>query len=634
MLETRQQAIVQELIRHDAPMSGTHLAKLNGVSARTIREDIKLINVRISGNGAKVQSLMGRGYLLEIEDNESFKSFLQSLTSQGPHTPDTHADRAAYIICELLLTRGHVKSEDLADALFISRSTLQSDLKAVKGILAQYDLEIESKPNYGMRATGTEMNLRFCLSQYVFDRRVYKSEPQSVYFDSDELGAVHNTVAEALDDNQLVMTDIAINNLVIHIAIALRRIRDGYSVDEHNPSLNTLMNHREHSIAKQIVTQCETLFKVSFPAYETVYIALHLSGTKIIRQMSGDIEEEYDKELQRVIDRTLREVDREYTMQIRKDKELRLSLLLHLKPAINRYRYNMNVRNPMLADIRQHYPLAFEIAVFAGRIIESETDTEMDENEIGYIALHIGGAIERSKLRDAPKKCIVVCASGVGTSQLIYYKLKNHFGHSLEIIDTIQYYKLEEYPLSSLDFIISSIPIELGMPVPVIEVNAILNDKDLKKVESFIVQNESSRFTDYCREELVFINKDLDSRDSVLSHFDRQLRQMGLAEDTFLDSVMEREAVMPTSFGNLIAVPHPITPHSDETFLSFMTLKKPIVWGDYKVQLVCMLMVQKGSREDLQVIYDSLGSIIEDPDRVSELLSCSHSREFIRKINT
>src|SRR5699024_11493054 len=61
-----------------------------------------------------------------------------------------------------------------------------------------------------------------------------------------------------------------------------------------------------------------------------------------------------------ILDRTLRAVDRQYTMQIRRDKELRLSLLLHLKPAINRHRYHMNVRNPMLEDIRQHYPLALD----------------------------------------------------------------------------------------------------------------------------------------------------------------------------------------------------------------------------------------------------------------------------------
>ena len=632
MLEPRQQAIVQELMKYDFPVSGAHLAGLNDVTARTIREDIKIINSEINGEGAEIQSLMGKGYLLAIDDDHAFKSFLKSSTGHAYGRPSSHEDRVAFIICELLLAGRYVKSDDLADELFISRSTLQNDLKAVKNIFAQYNLAIESRPNYGMYASGTEMDIRFCLSQYVFDHRVYKSEPASAYFDSEETRKIHEVVTEALDNNHLVITDIAINNLVIHIAIALHRIRGGHSVDEQNTALNTLMNQREQKIAKRIVDRCESLFRVAFPAYETIYISLHLSGTKVISQTGSDIEKGYDRELQRIIDRTLRAVDRQYTMQIRKDKELRLSLLLHLKPAINRHRFNMNVRNPMLGDIRKHYPLAFEIAVFAGKIIEAETDTVMDENEIGYIALHIGGAIERSKLKAAPKKCIVVCASGAGTSQLIYYKLRNHFGQSLEVEDTLQYYKLGEYPLSGLDFIISSIPIEAEVPVPVIEVNAIMNDNDLKKIETFIIRHESNAFSDYIREDLIFIRQQLDSKEAVLSNFDDRFRDRGLADDTFLSSVMEREAVLPTSFGNLIAIPHPIVPQSAETFMSFMTLDKPVTWGEHKVQLICMLMVKEGSHEDLQSVYDNLGEIIEDPDRVKNLINADDPHDFIKKI--
>src|SRR5699024_11865491 len=122
--------------------------------------------------------------------------------------------------------------------------------------------------------------------------------------------------------------------------------------------------------------------------------------------------------------------------------------------------------------------------------------------------------------------------------------------------------------------------IETEVPVPVIEVNAIMNDNDLTKIEAFIVRNESDAFSDYIRDDLVFIRQQLDSKEAVLSNFDDRFREMGLADDTFVSSVMEREAVMPTSFGNLIAIPHPIVPQSGETFLSFMTLEKPVFWAE------------------------------------------------------
>src|SRR5699024_11482168 len=65
--------------------------------------------------------------------------------------------------------------------------------------------------------------------------------------------------------------------------------------------------------------------------------------------------------------------------------------------------------------------------------IEKHTGTKIDENEVGYLALHIGAAIERRKLKSGPKRCLIVCASGLGTAQLISYKLKSHFGKSLDV---------------------------------------------------------------------------------------------------------------------------------------------------------------------------------------------------------
>src|SRR5699024_12317377 len=100
MLEPRQQAIVQELMKYDYPVSGTHLAGMNDVTARTIREDIKLVNLAIGAEGAEIQSLMGQGYRLVIEDVDAFKSFLKESTGRTCETTATHQDSVTHIVCD------------------------------------------------------------------------------------------------------------------------------------------------------------------------------------------------------------------------------------------------------------------------------------------------------------------------------------------------------------------------------------------------------------------------------------------------------------------------------------------------------------------------------------------------------
>ncbi|GIO23473.1 hypothetical protein J11TS1_20540 [Oceanobacillus sp. J11TS1] len=224
----------------------------------------------------------------------------------------------------------------------------------------------------------------------------------------------------------------------------------------------------------------------------------------------------------------------------------------------------MNIRNPMLEEIKKNYSLAFEAAISAGITIGKEMEVEIDENEVGYIALHIGAAIERRKLMSEAKRCLIVCASGFGTAQLIYYKLKNQFGKELDVVGTTEYYKLRDYNLNDIDFIVSSIPIS-DVLVPVIQVNAILGDNDLIKIGQFVGEKSHSINT-YFDEKLTFLRKKNQTMEEVLSFLNDELIKEGLVDDTFLEAVYEREEIAPTSYGNFVAIPHPITPKTEKLF--------------------------------------------------------------------
>src|SRR5699024_9388400 len=144
---------------------------------------------------------------------------------------------------------------------------------------------------------------------------------------------------------------------------------------------------------------------------------------------------------------------------------------------------------------KKNYPLAFEAGVIAGLSIESKIGIEINENEIGYLALHIGAAIERRKYKSGPKRCLIVCASGLGTAQLIYYRLKANYEVNFNYDGTTGYYILHEYNLHQIDCIVSTISISEKLPVTVIEGNAILEDIELSNVEKYIIDDKEQVYT-------------------------------------------------------------------------------------------------------------------------------------------
>lgn len=640
-MDTRVDSILRELMGSDHPLTGNDLANALEVSSRTIREDIKALSDKLKGHGAAIQSKRGTGYSLIIEDNALFRAYLNDLieTDESDETiPTTPDSRIYYMTKRLLLTESYIKLDDLADEMHVSKSTLQSDLKILRSTLKKHNLIIDSKPNYGMKLTGTELNRRFAMSEYLFNRNT--SSPDSAWMDqlanivnlsSDKLNDVWTVLLDQLQNNQVTLSDIAINNLFVHISIAYKRIVEGHHVDLIQQEIKDIESKKEFKVAQNIISDVEQTLDIAFPKVEIIYIAIHLLGTKLIHEeqfQDQDIQQIMDTSITILTDKMLEAVESKYSLGIKDDKELKLGLGLHLKPAINRYKFKMNIRNPMLEAIKHNYPLAFEAGIIASLVLNEELGVLIDENEVAYLALHIGAAIERQKVSDRPRTCYIVCASGVGSAQLIRYRIESEFRSLIKVLGVSEYYKVKDIPFEETDFIISSVPIREPLPVPVIEVNAILGNKDLVKIDQF-VSSKDEKVLDYLPEENLFLNKNLSSKEEVIDFLAFHASRIDPLPDNYKQLVYDREEIAPTAYGNLIAVPHPISPQSSHTFLTMCTLKRSIDWGERKVQFVCLLNVKKDSQENLQDMYDLLGRIVNDSSLIQKLLTARTYQEFI-----
>ncbi|MFE8700241.1 BglG family transcription antiterminator [Cytobacillus sp. FJAT-54145] len=638
MLNNRQTSILRELIAADSPITSEFLANIIQVTSRTIRNDIKELESLVEKYGSTIKSTRGTGYELIINDNQLFRKLLQEISqddiSRSEEHPDLPEERVQYLIKRLLLEPNYVKLEDLADELFISKSTIQNDLRDVKEVLNKYGIVLDKRPNYGIKLKGEEVKLRFCMSEYLFNRKKTEldmiNERVSILPNS-ELLEIKRVILEEIQEHDIPLSDVAFNNLIIHIAIACKRIRNQNYVSLYPDDLRDIINQKEFEVARKIVEKIEVQLDVVFPEAEVAYVAIHLLGTKMVAESGlNGIEVEYliNDDIHDLTKEILLGIEEKLNLGIQNDKELNIALSLHLKPAINRYKYGMNLRNPMIEEIKSNYPLAFEAGIIAGMVLKRKLGINIEESEIGYIALHIGTAIERKKMIHQPKKCMIVCASGVGSARLLTIKLQSKFRNQLEILGTTEYYKLHEVPFHKLDFIVSTIPISTPVPIPIIEVNTILGGNDFEKIE-MALREEKEYSLEYTKEDLVFLQEKFETREEVIQFLCGKLESKGLVDDTFFHLVMEREKISSTAFGNLVAIPHPIMPKTDSTFWTVCTLQKPIEWGGKRVQFVCLLCVQKENETDLKKMYDLLIKVIDNEKIVQQLLKCTNYKQFI-----
>lgn len=107
-------------------MTMSYIAKTVGVSARTVKKDIKNIKEQIDESKVEVKTKRGMGVWLEINDNQYLKSTI--LDTRDVINPVSPSDRQYWIIKQLLNLEEMTSIEELASELFVSKSTVVKDL--------------------------------------------------------------------------------------------------------------------------------------------------------------------------------------------------------------------------------------------------------------------------------------------------------------------------------------------------------------------------------------------------------------------------------------------------------------------------------------------------------------------------
>ena len=121
--------------------------------------------------------------------------------------------------------------------------------------------------------------------------------------------------------------------------------------------------------------------------------------------------------------------------------------------------------------------------------------------------------------------------------------------------------------------------------------------------------------------------------EDVIDSLCGELEKLGLVDDSFAASVHERESIFPTAIGNLVAIPHALTPSHAASWIAVGILKKPVQWGHDFAQLILLLNIDDADKDSFTRIYEKLYEKIKTKKDVEKLLQSTDFENFIKVIN-
>ena len=86
---------------------------------------------------------------------------------------------------------------------------------------------------------------------------------------------------------------------------------------------------------------------------------------------------------------------------------------------------------------------------------------------------------------------------------------------------------------------------------------------------------------------------------------------LGVAEDGFYESIMDREKASSTVFGE-VAVPHSLEKKSSQSFICVAISDSPIHWDNTDIHMIMMIGLNEDSRKIFSEVFDKFINIISE----------------------
>ncbi|MEW4371852.1 BglG family transcription antiterminator [Paenibacillus kandeliae] len=612
------------------------LAEMLDVTERTIRDDLKKLNELLQNGGAHLESQRNQGHLIVVDDEHQYARLCGESAEEAatePVLPDTPEERIRYELFTLLNANDYMRMEDLADSLFISRATMNNDLKILRQIIEKYSLQLSIKPAHGIRLSGSETHIRYCLAEYADTRDEEHgwsdwSTEQEHLLQPVDLRQLHKLVTAHLQNHHVQMADLALKDLITHLAVMILRIRAGHgleSFDEMPPA-----DHHEE-LVNGLLRELEQQYELQCPPGEQYYIQLHIASKCMTSEQWQELQSD---RLLLAVKQMLDYIHERYAYDLRDDERLPRDLYAHLKPMMIRLQHGMNMRNPLLAHIRRHYPLAYEITIGAVKQLQTLFPYDINDNEIGYLALHFGAALERKYHipYSRRKTVLLVCGSGYGTARILESRLRSLFAE----LDVTRVVSLREYEQMSTireDMVISTIRLPQQKNKPTTVVAPIPSDRDMASITRLVRtsdQQEENSCLRYFQPDCFVRLPSATDKFTLLRQLSEHLLEKGIVTSNFLPAVLEREQMASTALGQGMAIPHPLELSSTRTAVYVCLLDEPLQWDDEnRVQAIFMLSICKEDYEQAMGIYDLFVELIRQEPLFARLQQCRSFDDFL-----
>lgn len=628
MLTKRQKEMIQEFERHSPSfLTADHFVEKFQVSMRTVQSDIKKIREHLATTRyAELISVASKGSQLIIKDYTAF----QVNNQQKEIISESNQSDRVRKLCVLLLNQKRpINRQKILDQLFIASSTLNMDLKEADKLLSNYQLSVERKRNSGIFISGNEYDKRKCLLKLGhLDIHQGQSNMETEESFRQEIEMV---LVSVLLKHHFHISETLFQNLIVHIEMAIKRMKSGFYIGSDEFGGITDFDS-EMEVSTEIFQRLaeRSYFKVS--QEEILNLAIYIKG-----KSDYENDDYISEEVNTFILHALKEINEKFDIDFRQEIDLRISLALHLMPLLTRIEYNIQNENKLLDQIKQSFPLGFDIAAYMCMLLQNTIDKKIEEGEIAYLAIYFNQYLAKYNDISGKKRILIITSLKRSESILLRQRFATWFSNEITILTLVNTHEVGFLDIEDYDVIFTTEQTELTDKMGAILISFFPSEQEYSKIKLAIDGfNDKFEIVNLFDEALFRYGHFTNKKEVLDKICSISVSKVGDKVFQLREAVELREEIGSSYFGNGIALPHPINPILAETFVSVILLKNELDWDSdgNKVHLVMLVAIEKNNAKVFQ-LWNYLAKIIQEKgfvDRVIKNLTFENFRENLSQL--
>lgn len=626
-MKTLHLKLIRILQNSAVPCTASFLASQLDVSSRSIKNYIQEIN---SLSPDTIYS-SHKGYSI---NNGNAILLLRKTKSSIPQTSN---ERVTYIINQII--KGNkIDTYDLCENMFISYSTIKNELAKVKRKIKPYDLELIIE-NDVITIIGLEKNKRQLLSSMLYsESNTNFINPTTIAanFPTIEADFIRSIILETFDEYHYFVNDYSLANLILHITIAVDRIQNGYINIEKSINSNIIKLH-EHEMASKIVRKLEDEYKIKFNDGEvqelTLLLVSRATNLDYTSINENNLVDYIGVECYELVTELINDTSSYYYIDL-SEQEFLVRFALHIKNLLVRCKSNYFSKNPLTESIKHSCPLIYDAAVALAIIIHKRQGVYINDDEIAYIAFHLGSALEIQKKLYSRIAIAIYSPNYYDMKTTLIEKINKHFEDDILINNIVT--SEDEIKKAPCDLIISTLPLSFCASCPLIVINPFLLEKDIENITQKIKEIKISKKQKLFREHLKYLIipefferfNSFNNQSELIHHMCSKLLNFDYVDENFEKQVIERDYISSTAFDSF-AIPHALKMNAKKTGMNVIILENPLDWGEKKVNLIMMLCFNRNERYIFNELFEPLTMILTNKENLKEVLKANSYEEFI-----